>query len=1185
MASMDKGKLVIFVLLIMITGSDLQDVQYDLCDTACDDADSCVQYNEEKFCSCHMGYEGDLCDDPNFMRCGGSFLGPGELTTPGYPALYRNKLKCVWLVMIPEAEEIGFYMLEFDTEVDKDWVEIGPGSDSDSFDHDVIQLNELSGTLADLPSTKVTVPGNRGFVRFEADFTNAFTGFRISFNASKVASADNCASNPCQNGGQCTNTPSGYECECAEGYTGTNCETEELRPIPKDVTVTDITSSTGTVTWSAVEGADGYWVDYFPRDGTITESQFVSSSEDRSFTFEGLTSSTYYNFSVSASFGSEVSEKGYAGETTLDLAGGPAPNDVTVTDITSTSGTLTWSAVEGADGYWVDYFPRDGIMTESQFVSSSEDRSFTFEGLTSSTYYNFSVSASFGSEVGEKGYAGETTLANSGAGAAPDDVSIVDVTDSTATVTWSSVEGADGYWVDYSPRDGFVTESQFVDAETERSFMFEGLSPSTYYNFSVSASFGSDIGEAGYAGATTLDSTGNGPAPDNVTVIDISDSSASIAWSEIEGADGYWVDYVPRDGSIQESQFVSSEQGRSFLFDGLSQSTFYNFSVRGSFDSEKGEAAYVGATTGESGGAGPAPDNVTVTGVTATTSSITWSAVEGADGYWLDYFPRDGSMRESQFVSSEEGERRFVFEGLAPSSSYNFSVRASFGSAKGDAAYAAATTLDPPPPPENVTIDMVMATRTSISWSDVEGAEGYLLEYESQNGIDSRSIFLNASEGNSYTFEGLQPGTAYNYSVRTVMEIAGDANTVNATTLEMGAFTTTGSMMVTWEEPAIDYNYLEVDYTPTDGGMPPPPISLDRANFTYLYYNDELYNITSLWDGYNYTYLSNGTFMYNSTIGGLVAGRNYSYSVTAIDGYGNRTLVGETYAITIPNRPDTLNADTSSINSISLDWSEPDGDYTGYRLNVEGVDGIPATLTKEERSFTIDDLVPGRSYDISVSTVTTGGVTSEPRSIRTSPSPISPTNGIANDVTSSSVDLSWDAVTEGEFDHYEVTYRTADGEPVETVIVDKELTNNIVTGLDSGTEYTFEISTISEAGVKSSPQEVIVTTLQSGGGGGTPGGGGTQGPPVTETPGGEHTQSPVTPDGGQTQGPVTPDGGQTQGPVTPGGGQTQGPVTPSGGQTQGPVTPGGGQTQDPVTPAGGQTQSPVTPAGDKLKAQ
>merc|ERR1712100_722237 len=37
-----------------------------------------------------------------------------------------------------------------------------------------------------------------------------------------------CNPNPCQNGGTCDNGSHSYTCNCVDGYSGTNCETEPV---------------------------------------------------------------------------------------------------------------------------------------------------------------------------------------------------------------------------------------------------------------------------------------------------------------------------------------------------------------------------------------------------------------------------------------------------------------------------------------------------------------------------------------------------------------------------------------------------------------------------------------------------------------------------------------------------------------------------------------------------------------------------------------------------------------------------------------------------------------------------------------------------------------------------------------------------------------------------------------------
>ena len=41
----------------------------------------------------------------------------------------------------------------------------------------------------------------------------------------QIAAIDDCEPNSCEHGGTCTDGVDSYTCECADGYTGVNCET------------------------------------------------------------------------------------------------------------------------------------------------------------------------------------------------------------------------------------------------------------------------------------------------------------------------------------------------------------------------------------------------------------------------------------------------------------------------------------------------------------------------------------------------------------------------------------------------------------------------------------------------------------------------------------------------------------------------------------------------------------------------------------------------------------------------------------------------------------------------------------------------------------------------------------------------------------------------------------------------
>ena len=48
---------------------------------------------------------------------------------------------------------------------------------------------------------------------------------QVTHFSSDFLEVDECSNSPCENGGTCTDELNGYNCTCATGYEGTNCET------------------------------------------------------------------------------------------------------------------------------------------------------------------------------------------------------------------------------------------------------------------------------------------------------------------------------------------------------------------------------------------------------------------------------------------------------------------------------------------------------------------------------------------------------------------------------------------------------------------------------------------------------------------------------------------------------------------------------------------------------------------------------------------------------------------------------------------------------------------------------------------------------------------------------------------------------------------------------------------------
>ena len=251
------------------------------------------------------------------------------------------------------------------------------------------------------------------------------------------------------------------------------------------VTSGNITDTTATITWITDELANST-VNY----GNTTDlGTIVSDSEfvlNHTITLTGLDQATLYYYQVSSTdqYGNPVDSN--IGNFTTDPYP-PTISGVSVGNITDTSAIITWTTDRLASST-IDYGTNPLLGSTTSDSSFVLNHSVTLTGLTPNSPYYFDVSST-------NQYGNNTVDTNSGSFytfttmmSAPTiiGVSASDVTDTSATITWTTDElgnSAVNYGNSTPPRstvsDGNLTYNHVLN--------LTGLTPGTLYYYEVSS--------------------------------------------------------------------------------------------------------------------------------------------------------------------------------------------------------------------------------------------------------------------------------------------------------------------------------------------------------------------------------------------------------------------------------------------------------------------------------------------------------------------------------------------------------------------------------------------------------------------------------------------------------------------------------------------------------------------------
>lgn len=257
-------------------------------------------------------------------------------------------------------------------------------------------------------------------------------------------------------------------------------------------------------------------------------------------------------------------------------------------------------------------------------------------------------------------------------GAAPGSLTATAITGSSATLSWGAIAGTTSYIIQYKLNSS--TTWTTLNPVTTTSYTLSGLSANTAYNWKVKTDCSNYSAASNF---TTTNTSGGGSttcaAPSGLTNTNQTSNSITVQWLAVPGASSYTVQY--KLGSATSWITAGNTSSLAYGLSALNPGTVYNWRVKSNCSTGYSATAVFTTTSGGGGSGGGSnctpPATLNNNAVTATTASISWSAVPGATSYTLQI-----KVGTSAFFSlGTVPVTAVTISGLSSSTSYQWRVK------------------------------------------------------------------------------------------------------------------------------------------------------------------------------------------------------------------------------------------------------------------------------------------------------------------------------------------------------------------------------------------------------------------------------------------------------------------------------------------------------------------------------
>ncbi|XP_073725199.1 receptor-type tyrosine-protein phosphatase beta [Misgurnus anguillicaudatus] len=836
----------------------------------------------------------------------------------------------------------------------------------------------------------------------------------------------------------------------------------------KDLTVSNITTSSGLLQWEEPSGYRSYFKVKWIGNGTGEDK-----THNTSYNVTGLTPGVNYTFIIKAVAGDDLTE----GDPVV-ISNYTKPDvikDLTASNITTSSVLLQWEEPSGSRSYfkvqWIGDKPETRV-TNNTF--------YNITGLTPGVNYTFIITA-VAEDNSTEGY--PVVISNYTKPDLIKDLTVSNITTSSVLLQWEEPSGNRSYfkvqWIGDKPKE---------DKTNNLFYNITGLTSGVKYTFIIAAV----AGDSSTEGNPVVIS--NYTKPDlikDLTVSNITTSSVLLQWEEPSGNRSFfkvqWIGDKPNEDKTNNLFYNIT---------GLTSGVNYTFiitAVAGDSSTEGYPVVISNYTK---------PDvikNLTVSNITTSSVLLEWEEPSGNRSYF-----------KVQWISDKPNEDKtnnlfYNITGLTSGVNYMFIITAVAGDSSTEGYPVVISNYTKPDVINNLTVSNITTSSVLLKWKEPSGNRSYF----KVKWIGDKTEKNITTDNTSYNITELTPGVNYTFIITAVAE----CNLTEGDPVVISIYTkpdvikdltvsniTTSSVLLKWKEPSGNRSYFKVKWI---GDKPKE----DKTNNLF-------YNFTGLTSGVNYTFIITAVAVDSSTEGypvvisnytkpdvinnltvseittssvllkwkeplgnrsyfkvqwigdktgedethnlfynitGLTSGVKYTFIITAVA--GDSSTEGNPVVISNYTKPDLIKDLTVSnitTSSVFLKWEEPSGNRSYFK--VQWIGDKPKEDKTHNTSYNVTGLTPGVNYTFIIKAVAGDSSTEGyPVVISNYTKPDVIKDLTVSNITTSSVFLQWEEPS-GNRSYFKVQW--IGDKPKE------DKTNNLfynITGLTSGVKYTFII--------------------------------------------------------------------------------------------------------------------------------